>query len=257
MARFLYQIYARKLEQEVSAGVLPRHVAVILDGNRRFAQERGLASTEVGHRMGAEKIFEFLDWCQDLGIEWVTLWLLSTDNLNRDPKELAALVSIIDEAVNGICDQAPERWPSLSIDAIGAEMDLPGPLRTTLGRVAAMPKHEGGMHLQIAVGYGGREEITEAFKRLLRERADAGDSIEDVIADLTPEQIGKHVWSATSPDPDLIIRTSGEIRLSGFLLWQSVHSEFYFCDPYWPEFRRIDFLRALREFGQRNRRFGR
>ena len=257
MAQFLYQLYARKLEQEVSAGALPRHVAVILDGNRRFAQARGLESAEVGHRMGAEKIFEFLDWCQDLGIEWVTLWLLSTDNLNRDPNELEALVGIIDEAVNGICDQAPERWPNLSIETIGAEMDLPDPLRTTIGRVATMPKHPDGMHLQIAVGYGGREEITEAFKRLLRERAAAGDTIDDVIADLTPEQIGKHVWSATSPDPDLIIRTSGEIRLSGFLLWQSVHSEFYFCDPYWPEFRRIDFLRALREFGQRNRRFGR
>ena len=109
MAQFLYQLYARKLEQEVSAGALPRHVAVILDGNRRFAQARGLESAEVGHRMGAEKIFEFLDWCQDLGIEWVTLWLLSTDNLNRDPNELEALVGIIDEAVNGICDQAPER----------------------------------------------------------------------------------------------------------------------------------------------------
>lgn len=257
MARFLYQVYARKLEQEISRGVLPRHVAVILDGNRRFAQERGLESAEEGHRMGAEKIFEFLDWCRDLKIEWVTLWLLSTDNLNRDQNELAALVSIIDEAVNGICDQAPQRWPDLSVDFIGAEVDLPDPLRSTLGRVTAMKNPQAMRHLQIAVGYGGREEITEAFRRLLRERAQAGDSIEDVIADLTPEMIGQHVWSATSPDPDLIIRTSGEIRLSGFLLWQSVHSEFYFCDPYWPEFRRIDFLRALREFAHRNRRFGR
>lgn len=252
----LYRLYDRQLESRVRAGTLPQHVGVILDGNRRFARERGYDSPADGHRAGAEKIPELLDWCASLGIGWVTLWLLSTENLSRDEDELAALVEIIGESVRGLADRR-DRWPGLRITGVGAIGDLPAALQEELAAAEDATADGDTLHVQIAVGYGGRQEIIHALRNHLEERAAAGDSITDVIDDLQPEHIAANLYTAGTPDPDLIIRTSGELRLSGFLMWQSAHSEFYFCDPYWPEFRHIDFLRALRDFQRRRRRFGR
>ncbi|CAN5205765.1 isoprenyl transferase [soil metagenome] len=251
----LYRLYDRRLERVVRDGPLPRHIGVILDGNRRFARLRG-ASTADGHRMGAEKIPDLLDWVAALDIGYVTLWLLSTENLGRDADELEALVTIIGDSVWGLAAQK-ERWPGLRITTVGALDEIPDSLRVILKDAAEETGDGDSLHVQIAVGYGGRQEIVHALRNHLEEQAAGGATLADVIADLDADDITANLYTAGTPDPDLIIRTSGEIRLSGFLMWQSAHSEFYFCDPYWPEFRHIDFLRALREFQQRQRRYGR
>lgn len=251
-----YRVYERRLLAEVAAGTLPRHVGVILDGNRRFAVARGLEGPTRGHEAGARHIDVFLDWCLELGIPYVTLWLLSTDNLEREDAEVAALLAIIAETVERMgADGADAR--GLRITAVGALDLLPDDVRARLAQAERATAGNDRLRLQVAVGYGGRQEITDALRSLLLTRARDGASLEDVAATLRPEDIGDHLYTTGLPDPDLIIRTSGEVRLSGFLLWQSAHSEFHFCDAYWPEFRHIDFLRALRDYQRRSRRYGR
>lgn len=253
----LYNVYERRLERQLADGVLPCHVGVILDGNRRFARERGLGSVSDGHRAGADKIPEFLDWCFELDIPYVTLWLLSTDNLSRDDGELTHLLDIIVAIVQQIVEHPTTSTRGLRVTAVGALDRLPQRVRDALERASEATADNDGFHVQIAVGYGGREEITDALRSWLDDLAATGASVAEAAAALTPSDIGDHLYTSGMPEPDLIIRTSGEVRLSGFLLWQSAHSEFYFCDPYWPEFRRVDFLRALRDYANRARRFGR
>lgn len=252
----LYRLYESGLERQVRTEPLPCHVGVILDGNRRYAQERGDAPT-VGHAAGARKIHEFLSWCHELDLPYVTLWMLSTDNLERDDDELRALLDIIGATAAEIAADEETRRRGLRVSAVGALDLLPDDVRSRLKEAAEATEANTGMHVQLAVGYGGRREITDAMRSMLLEHAAAGDSVEEIAELLTPEHLEQHLYSTGIPDPDLIIRTSGEIRLSGFLLWQSAHSEFHFADPYWPAFRRIDFLRALRDYQYRTRRFGR
>ena len=253
----LYRLYERRIAASLPADALPRHVGVILDGNRRYARERGLSTIADGHRLGASKIQHLLDWCHELGISHVTLWLLSTENLSRDEQELRDLADIIAETVTAIAQDPRNTARGFRITAVGALDSLPDGLRMALKDAADRTAGGDALHVQIAVGYGGRQEIIDACRGLLQERQAAGDTLDDVIDGLTPELLAPHLYTTGTPDPDLIIRTSGEIRLSGFLLWQSVHSEFHFCDAYWPAFRRIDFLRALRDFAGRQRRYGR
>jgi short-chain Z-isoprenyl diphosphate synthase len=252
----VYRLYERGLAREVGASELPRHVGVILDGNRRYAAARGLADATSGHEAGAANIDRFLDWCVDLGIPYVTLWLLSTDNLARGDDELDGLLRIIGDTVERIGSGRGAR-DGVRITTVGALDLLPDEVRLRLKRAEEATAHHDRMRVQVAVGYGGRQEITDALRSLLRDRAAQGHSIEDVVASLSPEDIGDHLYTTGLPDPDLIIRTSGELRLSGFLMWQSAHAEYHFCDAYWPEFRRIDFLRALRDYQRRIRRYGR
>jgi short-chain Z-isoprenyl diphosphate synthase len=252
-----YKVYERRLVAELADGPMPAHVGVILDGNRRFARERGLPGPAEGHVAGSRHIDIFLDWCLDLGVPCVTLWLLSTDNLERDDAEVADLLQIIEETVGrmGSGPRATER--GLRVTAVGALDLLPQETRAALKRAEEATADHDRLRVQVAVGYGGRQEITDALRSLLHDRAGRGQSLAEVAETLVPEDIGDHLYTTGLPDPDLIIRTSGEVRLSGFLLWQSAHSEFYFCDTYWPEFRRVDFLRALRDYQRRTRRFGR
>jgi short-chain Z-isoprenyl diphosphate synthase len=257
MSELVYRLYERRLAASLKGGVLPRHVAVILDGNRRYARARGLDTVAEGHRLGAGKIHELLDWCHGLGIRYVTIWLLSTDNLQRDADEVRQLAQIIADAVEAIAFEPRNVERGVKLTAVGALDAVPDGLRRALKEAEEATADRDGMHVQVAVGYGGRQEITDALRGLLEDRAARGETLADVIDDLTPEAIEAHLYTVGTPDPDLIIRTSGEIRLSGFLMWQSAHSEFYFCDPYWPAFRQTDFLRALREFQSRQRRYGR
>ncbi len=253
----VYRIYERRLAKELAGGPLPQHVGVVLDGNRRYAVERGLRDASDGHAAGARQIDPFLDWCLELGIPYVTLWLLSTENLTRDELEVNQLITIIEDTVERMACTDDARKRGLRVTAVGALDQLPLSTRDALKRAEEATVHHDRLRVQVAVGYGGRQEITDALRSLLADRAAAGLSLEEVATTLEPEDIGAHLYTTGLPDPDLIIRTSGEIRLSGFLLWQSAHSEFYFCDTYWPEFRRIDFLRALRDYQRRTRRFGR
>ncbi len=257
MRSMLYRLYERRLLRELAGGPLPGHVGVILDGNRRYAAERGIGEASVGHAAGAKRIEPFLVWCQELGIPYVTLWLLSTENLSRDDTEIARLISIIEDTIHriGVGEQAEQRGWRLT--AVGALDLLPDSTRRCLKEAEEATAGHDRLRVQVAVGYGGRQEITDALRSLLADRAAQGFTLAEVAEELEPQDIGDHLYTTGLPDPDLIIRTSGEVRLSGFLLWQSAHSEFYFCDTYWPEFRRIDFLRALRDYQARSRRFGR
>jgi short-chain Z-isoprenyl diphosphate synthase len=220
------------------------------DGNRRWARSAGLADVSSGHQAGADKIFEVLQWCRQTGVEVVTLWLLSTDNLARPAAELEPLLRIIEDTVREL---ATQDW---HLNPMGALDLLPADTARVLKDAAEATATQSGLLVNVAVGYGGRREIADAVRSLLQDHATRGTTIEELAEVLDVEHISEHLYTAGQPDPDLVIRTSGEQRLGGFLLWQSTHSEFYFCDAYWPAFRRVDFLRALRSYAARQRRFG-
>jgi short-chain Z-isoprenyl diphosphate synthase len=248
----LYTVYEWRLGRRLDGAQRPRHVGVILDGNRRWAREAGFTDVNHGHREGARKIAEMLGWCREAGVEVVTLWLLSTDNLSRPADELQPLLEIIADVV----DELTEPGNAWRLRIVGA-LDLL-PTETAARLSAAVLRTEGrkGMQVNVAVGYGGRREIADAVRKLLQQHAEAGTTIEELAEFLDPDHIAEHLYTSGQPDPDLLIRTSGEQRLSGFMLWQSAHSEFWFTEAYWPEFRRVDFLRALRDYAIRHRRFG-
>jgi short-chain Z-isoprenyl diphosphate synthase len=246
----VYGAYERQVLRNLPKESLPRHVAVMLDGNRRWAKARG-EGTATGHQAGADKIEELLEWCREAGVQYVTLWLLSTDNLKRAEDELAPLLKIIETAVSDLADTGNWR-----LKIVGALDLLPAPTAASLRDSAERTRNVDGMTVNVAVGYGGRREIADAVRDLLLARAAAGETIEEIAAGLTADDIASHLYTKGQPDPDLVIRTSGEQRLGGFLLWQSATSEFYFCEAYWPDFRHVDFLRALRSYAGRHRRFG-
>ncbi len=248
----VYSLYERRLLAQLEGAHRPRHVGVILDGNRRWARATGADDPNSGHRRGADKIADLLRWCDQAGVEIVTLWLLSTDNLARPAPELAPLLTIIERTVTRLAD-ADRPW---RIHPVGSLDLLPGDTARVLKEAADATAEKTGLVVNVAVGYGGRREIADAVRSMLQAHASRGTSLEEVAAALDVEQIAEHLYTRGQPDPDLVIRTSGEQRLSGFLLWQSAHSEFYFCDAYWPDFRRVDFLRALRAYAARSRRFG-
>ncbi len=247
-----YRLYENRLVRGLEGASMPHHVGVMLDGNRRWARKEGLATAAEGHKAGADHIADLLEWCRGLGIGMVTLWLLSTDNLRREDEEVSSLLTIITDVVDDLA--APGQQWKLRI--VGSMDVLPLEMATRLQAAELRTADRTGLEVNIAVGYGGRQEIADAVRSLLKTKADAGESLRDVIDDLDVDAIGDHLYTSGQPDPDLVIRTSGEQRLSGFLLWQSVHSEFWFCDAYWPDFRRVDFLRALRDYAARHRRFG-
>lgn len=250
-ANFLYEVYEYRLQRSLEPGRLPRHIGVILDGNRRWAKAFGSPAAE-GHRAGADKVLDFLAWADEVGTEVVTLWLLSTDNLSREPAEVEQLLEIIAVLVEQLVALGAYR-----VKIVGDMSLLSGDFAERVTTLATQTEHLGeAMQVNVAVGYGGRQELVDAFKGVLNEAVDNGSSLEEVAASLTVEDITAHLYTRGQPDPDLIIRTSGEQRLSGFLLWQSAHSEYYFCETFWPDFRKVDFLRALRSFSQRERRHG-
>jgi short-chain Z-isoprenyl diphosphate synthase len=246
----VYGAYEHRLAARIDPARRPRHIGVIMDGNRRWAKAVG-EHIATGHQRGADRIHDMLDWCEEAGVEVVTLWLFSTDNFNRPAAELEDLLRIIEGAVRSLAETG--RW---RIRAVGALDMMPGDFSRTLKEITAETSENTGLVVNAAICYGGRREIADAVRSLLCEHADRGTTIEDLAQVIDVEHITEHLYTAGQPEPDLIIRTSGEQRLSGFLLWQSAHSEFYFCEAYWPAFRKIDFLRALRDYAQRQRRYG-
>jgi short-chain Z-isoprenyl diphosphate synthase len=248
----LYGLYQRRIRRQLSGGSLPRHVAMIIDGNRRWARSRALETAAHGHRAGAEKMREFLTWCDRFGISVVTLYLLSTDNLTgRPPAELEELFHIIGDLADELSREG--RW---QIQHVGATDGLPEHLTETLRGAADRTAGNTGLHINLAIGYGGRREIADAVRSIVRMHQQNGGSLDSLAELLTPEVIAEHLYTGGQPDPDLVIRTSGEQRLSDFMLWQSAHSEFYFVEALGPDLREVDFLRALRDFSRRQRRYG-
>lgn len=196
---------------------------------------------------------EFLGWCDEIGVRVVSLYLLSSDNLRkRDSKEIEDLIEIIAELAEGLSLE-----PNWRVKHVGRSDILPAELARVLTDAEARTKTHTGLHVNLAVGYGGRNEIVDAVRSIIGEHDASGGTLEDLASHLTPEMIGEHLYTGGQPDPDLVIRTSGEQRLSDFLLWQSAHSEFYFVEALGPDLREVDFLRAIRDFTDRDRRFGR
>ena len=256
LLRPLYRLYERRIAGQVEGEPVPRHIGIILDGNRRHAERHGLSDPEEIYALGAGKLDDVLDWCGELDVPAVTLWVFSTDNWTRPSEQVSGILDAVEAKVRTLADHPTIHRRQVRVRAIGKLDLLPPSLVAALHAAGEATAGHRGMILTIAVGYGGRDEIVDAVRSLLAANAARGATVADIIRDITRESIEGHLYTAGSPDPDLIIRTSGEIRLSGFLLWQSAYSEFYFCDVPWPAFRKIDFLRAVRSYQHRRRRFG-
>ena len=248
----LYRVYERRLLNQLDRSALPHHIGVIHDGHRRYAKQAGLPDYAASYQVGMDKVREFFGWVEELEIPAVTCWLLSQENLQRPAEELepyydvlidlfASLPGALHGATSvkfvGSLDLLPERLVSAAKDL---ESECP----------------TGHRRITIALGYGGRQEIVDATKDLIRSLADQGLDGHSIADRVDADQLAKHMYISDVPDPDLVIRTSGESRLSGFLLWQAAYAEFSFVDVYWPAFRRVDFLRSMRDFTGRSRRFG-
>ncbi len=249
--RFIYSLYESRLQKGLSKKDLPKHIGLIHDGHRRYARRENLLSYEVSYKIGMVRFKECLSWCDELGIDYVTSWLLSKENLSRPEEELEPYFIVLNELFEElIIDDLVDNF---KIQFIGSIDLLPDYLKEKINKLQEV-RAGGEKTITIALGYGGRQEILDAIKSLVIENKEK--DLEELVEEINDEQIREHLYLPDAPDIDLIIRTSGESRLSGFLLWQSAYSEFVFQDVYWPEFRKIDFLRCLREYIQRERRFG-
>jgi tritrans,polycis-undecaprenyl-diphosphate synthase [geranylgeranyl-diphosphate specific] len=248
-----YAIYEKWLDGQVRKQLIPEHLGIILDGNRRWAIARSGIEYD-GHRYGAKTSERFLEWCLDLNIKTITLYVFSIENFNRPKREVDTIFGIIEEEGRRLLKDQRLHQNQVRVKALGRVDLLPKGLQEVLREIEDATESYDKHYLNIALAYGGRTEIIDAARKI------AGDVGKGSV---TPEEIDeqffmKYLYTAHLPNPypDLVIRTSGEERLSGFLLWQSAYSEFCFLDVYWPEFRRIDLLRAVRTYQKRKRRFG-
>jgi short-chain Z-isoprenyl diphosphate synthase len=252
----LYYLYARRLARDVGSRPRPRHIGIVLDGNRRHGRAIGLTAPREIYDLGADKLDEVLDWCVELGIPTVTLFVFSTENFRRPAAEVSGILASVEAKLAALAADPTIHRRRIRVRAIGCREMLPQSVLAAIEAAESATRSYDRLELNIAVAYGGRQEIAAAVRALLVAMAERQVALAEAIDRVTPEAIAGHLYTAGLPDPDLIIRTSGEIRLSGFLLWQSAHSEFYFTDVLWPAFRKIDFLRAIRSFQLRQRRFG-
>lgn len=246
-----YRYYEWRLEDNVMKGPLPHHIGLILDGNRRFGKSIGLSNKDA-HESGASKLQEVLEWCWRIGIKIVTVYAFSSENFKRNDEEVGELMEMFEEKFRMASEDERVHRERVRIRAIGKIDELPDNVRKSISRAEESTNDYEDYQLNIAVGYGGRSEIVEACRKIA-EKVNMGST---KPSEVDEEMVRSHLYTNGIPDPDLIVRTSGEERLSGFLLWQSAYSELYFCESYWPEFREIDFLRAIRTFQQRERRYG-
>jgi short-chain Z-isoprenyl diphosphate synthase len=251
----VYRLYTHRLRDQVLRRPLPRHVAVILDGNRRWASSSGLREPGAGHQAGADKLDALIAWCGRLDIPQLTVWALARENLARPSEELEALLDVIAQKLDTLGRTNREHPARIRI--LGRRADLPEQLRRSVEEAERATAANDGLQLNIALGYSGRDELVDAVRELVSSLAHAGYAPSEMVDLITADSLAQHLYMAGEPDPDLIVRTSGEQRLSGFLPWQGTHSELYFTDVYWPAFRELDLLRAIRSFQQRERRFGR
>ena len=250
---FVYGIYERILWNEIKNDPIPEHIGVILDGNRRWALKSGMASWD-GHKFGADKVDDLVGWCLDLKVKTITIYAFSTENFNRPRAEVLELMRLFDGWLKGILADARVRRDQVHVRVIGRLKELPESTQNLARGVEELTRDHSRHYLNIALAYGGRAEIVDATKKIAAE-AKAGTLDVDSIDETTIE---KHLYTSFLPnsEPDMIIRTSGEERLSGFLLWQGAYSELCFTDVFWPDFRRIDLWRAIRTYQQRERRRG-
>jgi len=246
-----YGTYEKRLIKEVMSKPVPQHVAIIMDGNRRYAQDYGLLVVE-GHDKGRQKLEEVMEWCMEIGVKVLTVYAFSTENVGRDEKEISDLMRMFIINFKKLGDDERVHKNKIHVRVLGQRESLPADLRESIRYAEERTKDYGNYFFNIAVGYGGREEIVHAIKKLAAD-VKSGKLPLDKIDEKT---FSGYLYTKDLPDPDLILRTSGEERISNFLLWQLAYSELYFTDVYWPGFRKIDFLRAVRAYQMRKRRFG-
>lgn len=250
----LYNIYARRLEREIRGGDIPGHIALILDGNRRWAERRIMAE-KAGHFRGADAVERLLDWCKELGIRIVTLYVLSAENLSRGDDELKHLYDLIETRLRKLYADPRIHRDHMRVRAIGRTELLPEPVRDIIGKLDEATAGYDRRYLNVAVAYGGQNELVDAVRKI-GGRIEKGELAAGEVA---AKHIEESLYTSylPQPSPDMVLRTSGEKRLSGFLLWQSAYSELVFLDIMWPDFRKIDLLRAVRIYQRRRRRMGR
>ena len=252
-----YILYEKRLLAKSRDWRLPEHIGIVLDGNRRWARDQGMCNVVQGHARGADHLHDVLDWCFQLNIRVVTVWVFSTENFRRDGDEVGALLDLIEQRTRSLVDNAQLHENQVRVRYIGRLNLLPESLQEAIAQAQEATADYDRFMLNVAIAYGGRQEITDAFRDYVADLCRRGEPMPEALDDMDPDALKPYLYTADMPDPDLLIRTSGEVRLSGFLLWQSAYSEYYFCDTFWPEFRHIDFLRALRSYDRRHRRHGR
>ncbi len=246
-----YEYYEEKLEKEVTEGPMPNHIAIIMDGNRRYARELGL-DTHEGHIAGKNKIRDVLNWCMKIGVHNLTVYAFSTENFNREESEVDFLLDLINTTLREMADDPEVTEKGIRIQVIGDRELVPDMLKETIEYAENKTKEFDGYFFNMAIAYGGRQEILSAIKDIAAKVKEGEIQVDDI----TEEMVSDYLYTTGMPDPDLVLRTSGELRLSNFLLWQLAYSELYFTDVYWPSFRYIDLLRAIRSYQSRARRFG-
>jgi tritrans,polycis-undecaprenyl-diphosphate synthase [geranylgeranyl-diphosphate specific] len=247
----LRDLTEKRLLELVKSGPVPRHLAIIMDGNRRFAERQGIGIQD-GHALGRDTLEELLDWCLDLGIRILTVYALSSENFARSQEEVDGLMDLFDHALRDIATDERVHRHQIRVRVIGNRKALPSRVQEAIGIAEKATEKYTSYQYNVALAYGGRDEIVEAIRVLARE-VRAGTLEPDAI---DTEAVSRHLYTANLPDPDLIFRTSGEERISNFLLWQSAYSELYFSDVMWPGLTRLEFLRAIRSFQLRRRRYG-
>jgi len=247
-----YKGYEILLERNVNSGRKPKHIAIIMDGNRRLAERLGIKPWE-GHRMGADRVEDVLEWCIDLKIENITVYAFSMENFTRPKDEIEKIFDLFEEYFYKISEDTKIHKNNVKVKAIGRIELFPERVQKAISVAEERTKDYEDFQFSLAIAYGGRQEIIDAVKMIAVKVAE-GQIDADTISEKT---MANYLYTNGLPDPDLVIRTSGEERISGFLLWQSAYSELYFCESYWPGFRKIDLLRAIRTYQQRERRYGR
>ena len=253
--RFLspvYKIYEKRLERQIRKGVVPTHLAVIMDGNRRYAEDLGILPHE-GHIEGKSTLENLSDWCRNLDIKHLTVYAFSLENFDRDEKELGPLMDLFEESFRNAGDDPRVHSNKVRVRAIGHREMLPEKVVEAIEYAESKTKNYSDFNYNLAVAYGGRQELVRSMEKIAKKVKKGEIEPSDIDAQL----ISSNLYTSGLPDPDLILRTSGEERISNFLLWQLAYSELYFADVFWPDMRKIDFLRAIRSFQKRKRRLGR
>ena len=252
--RFLspvYKLYEKRLEREIRKGQVPKHLAVIMDGNRRYAESLGILPHE-GHIVGKSTLENLSDWCRSLNITYLTVYAFSLENFSRTEEELEPLMDLFEESFRNAGDDPRVHENRVRIRAIGHRELLPDKVIKAIEYAESRTREYSDFNYNLAVAYGGRQELVRSMEKIGKKIKDGELNPEEIDADL----ISSNLYTSGLPDPDLILRTSGEERISNFLLWQLAYSELYFADVYWPDMRKIDFLRAIRSFQKRKRRLG-
>ncbi|MHA1865064.1 MAG: polyprenyl diphosphate synthase [Candidatus Heimdallarchaeaceae archaeon] len=249
--KLVYNVYEKKLYSEIKNKPVPHHVAIILDGNRRGSKLLGV-SYENGYELGAKKLEEVLDWAWEIGVKIVTVWVFSTENFFRPKEQVETIMRLAREKLISIRENPRIHKNAVKVNILGRISLLPKEVQEEIKKTTEATANYSKYVLNVCMAYGGRAEIVDALKEIINKAKEGIIDYDDVDEDL----IAEHLYTSNIPDPDLIIRTSGEERLSGFLLWQSAYSEFYFTEVHWPLFRKIDFWRAIRTYQQRHRRYG-